>query len=143
PGASTACRGSRASASQREPSSVTTGARASTKPQLAASARGAGTDCDVGRRLVPVAAAFACFGLFWGTWAVAAIDVERFLRFSDGGLGALLACAVVAGAVINAVGGTLAERWGTRRSLSVFLAGWGGLLLALALVHPRWAFAAL
>src|SRR5213083_271133 len=107
---------------------------------MAASARCAGTDCDVGRRLVPVAAAFVCFGMFWGTWAVAAIDVERFLRVSHAGLGALLALAAVAAVATNAVGGPVAERWGARRALAGFLTVWATLALGLAILHERWAF---
>ena len=92
------------------------------------------------RRLAPVAAAFVCFGMFWGTWAVAAIDVERFLRVSHAGLGALLALAAVAAVATNAVGGPVAERWGTRLALAGFLTLWATLALGLALLHQRWAF---
>ena len=38
-----------------------------------------------------VRAAFFAFGFFWGTWAVAAFDVQRFLELSDGQLGLMLA----------------------------------------------------
>ncbi|MBV8691596.1 MAG: hypothetical protein JOY57_08070, partial [Actinobacteria bacterium] len=61
------------------------------------------------RSLRPVAVAFVVFGAFWGSWAIAAIDVERFLGMSHAGLGTVLAIAVVGGTVANAVGGTLAE----------------------------------
>ena len=37
-----------------------------------------------------IAATFACFGFFWGSWAVAALDVQLFLHLSDGGFGLLL-----------------------------------------------------
>src|SRR5439155_22755687 len=78
--------------------------------------------------------------MFWGTWAVAAIDVERFLRVSHAGLGALLALAAVAAVATNAVGGPVAERWGARRALAGFLTVWATLALGLAILHERWAF---
>ena len=37
----------------------------------------------------PVRATFFAFGFFWGTWAVVALDVQRFLGFSDAELGLL------------------------------------------------------
>jgi hypothetical protein len=93
--------------------------------------------------LRPVAAAFVCFGAFWGSWAVAAIDVERFLRVSHAGLGSLVAAAVVGGTVSNAFGGTMAERVGTRRALAACLVAWAVLLAGLAATHQRWPFMAL
>lgn len=92
--------------------------------------------------LRPVAVAFAVFGAFWGSWAVAAIDVERFLRVSHAGLGSVLAIAVVGGTIANAIGGTLAERHGTRAALSSCLLAWAVTLAVLSLVHPRAAFIA-
>lgn len=92
--------------------------------------------------LRPVAVAFAVFGSFWGSWAVAAIDVERFLRVSHAGLGSVLALATLVGTVANAVGGTLAERHGARSALSACLLAWALTLAALSLLHPRAAFIA-
>ena len=92
--------------------------------------------------LWPVAAAFAVFGGFWGTWAVSAIDVERFLRVSHAGLGTVLALAVLGGTVANAVAGTLAERHGTRLALATCLLAWAGLVGGLVVLHHRGAFIA-
>jgi MFS family permease len=79
-------------------------------------------------RLGPVAASFLLFGYFWGSWAVAAADVERALGLSHGGFGLLLSVALILGAAANAVGGMLAERRGTARVLAIGLAVWGVLL---------------
>ena len=81
-----------------------------------------------------VRATFIAFGAFWGTWAVAAFDVQRFLGFSDAQLGLLVAATVVGGVAANGSGGLLAERHGTRVALSASLAVWGVLLAATALV---------
>lgn len=89
-----------------------------------------------------VRASFAVFGLFWGVWAVAALDVQVFLRFSDGGLGLLLAATVLGGALANAAGGVLAERHGTRAILTAALLTWAALLLATAMLTNRAAFCA-
>jgi MFS family permease len=84
----------------------------------------------------PVRTTFIAFGFFWGTWAVAAFDVQRFLELSDGQLGLLLAATVVGGALANMGGGVLSERLGTRLVLSAALAAWGcSLLLLSALTH--------
>src|SRR5439155_21593144 len=79
-----------------------------------------------------LALSFAIFGTFWGAWAVAAVDVERFLGLSHTGLGVMLAGAVVAGAAVDVVGGALVERWGTATGLAASLAAWGGLAVVLA-----------
>jgi MFS family permease len=85
----------------------------------------------------PVAASFVLFGAYWGSWAVAAADVERELGVSHAGFGLLLSAALLIGAAANAVGGTLAERLGTTRLLAVALATWGVLLPFGALAqHP-------
>ncbi|HZQ83801.1 MAG TPA: MFS transporter [Acidimicrobiales bacterium] len=92
------------------------------------------------RSLRPVAIAFAVFGAFWGSWAIAAIDVERFLRVSHAGLGTVLAVAVIGGTVANAVGGTLAERHGTRLALTTWLLAWAASLGVLVTLHHRASF---
>ena len=84
--------------------------------------------------------AFVVFGFFWGTWAVAAFDVQRFLRFSDAQLGLLLGATVVGGVVANASGGVLAERLGTRAVIAGALTAWGGLLAMTAATTNRIAF---
>ncbi len=81
-----------------------------------------------------VRATFIAFGAFWGTWAVAALDVQRFLGFSDAQLGLLVAATVVGGVAANGSGGLLAERHGTRVALTAALAAWGVLLAATAAV---------
>jgi MFS family permease len=88
----------------------------------------------------PVRATFFTFGFFWGTWAVVALDVQRFLGFSDAELGLLLAATVFGGVLANATGGILAERIGTRRLLSGALVLWGALLFGVAAVTNTWAF---
>jgi MFS family permease len=88
----------------------------------------------------PVRASFFTFGFFWGTWAVVALDVQRFLGFSDAGLGLLLAATVVGGVLANGAGGILAERLGTRTLLSGALVLWGALLLGVAATTNEWAF---
>src|SRR2546428_6561822 len=95
------------------------------------------------RGLGPLVAAFIVLGLFWGGWAVAAADVERFLSVGHAAFGFILAAAVAAGAVANAVGATLAERWGSTRALATSQAVWGVLLLVLAFTRNRVAFVVL
>ena len=51
--------------------------------------------------------AFGSLGAFWGTWAVAAVDVERRLHLSHGRLGLLLTASVAAGGVVAAAFGSL------------------------------------
>ena len=78
--------------------------------------------------LRPVASTFACFGVFWGAWAVSASDVKAFLGLSDGYFGLLFAVALLGAAATNAVAGSLAERWGTGTGLARALVVWGVLL---------------
>jgi len=77
---------------------------------------------------------FAVFGGFWGTWAVATLDIQEFLGLSDSGLGALVAATVIGTSVANVAGGALAERHGADRASAAALAIWGALLLAAAAV---------
>ncbi len=87
--------------------------------------------------LLPVAASFALFGLFWGGFAVAVADLQVDLGRSHGGLGTLLSLALAGAAVANAVGGALTERWGTSTVLSRALGTWAVLLVVAALSgHP-------
>src|SRR3954453_12575709 len=88
----------------------------------------------------PLRATFVAFGFFWGTWAVVALDVQRFLEFSDAQLGLLLAATVCGGAIANASGGVMAERHGTRLVLSTALLVWGILLALLAGILDRAGF---
>ncbi|MHB8663126.1 MAG: MFS transporter [Acidimicrobiales bacterium] len=83
------------------------------------------------------------FGCFWGTWAVAAADIEHALRMSHGAFGLLLSAAIGAGAFANAVGGNLAEHRGTGRVLAASLATWGVLLALTVIVDTPALLAAL
>ena len=88
----------------------------------------------------PLRATFLAFGFFWGTWAVVALDVQRFLEFSDAQLGLLLAATVFGGVVANGAGGVIAERHGTRTVLASALVVWGLLLAVLAATTNRSVF---
>ena len=88
----------------------------------------------MGQTLRPVRATFVAFGIFWGTWAVAATDIEHSLHLSAGRLGLLLSVSIGAGGTAAAASGGLAERWGTARFLSRTLAGWGVTCLVAAAV---------
>jgi MFS family permease len=90
--------------------------------------------------LRPVRATFVAFGVFWGTWAVAATNIEHSLHLSAGRLGLLLSVSIGAGGMAAATSGGLAERWGTARFLSRTLVGWGVVLLATAGVARGAAF---
>ena len=95
--------------------------------------------------MAPVTASFVLFGIFWGSWAVSAADVERSLDLSHGRFGLLLSFGLAGAAFANGVGGALTERFGTGRVLSASLAIWGALLLAgaaVANVAVPWGFGA-
>ena len=79
--------------------------------------------------LRPVGWVFVVFGIFWGGWAVAAINVERALHLSTGGFGLLLSLALAGAATSNAVGGSLCERFGTSRVLGTALVIWSVVLI--------------
>ncbi len=96
----------------------------------------------MGETLRPVRATFVAFGVFWGTWAVAATNIEHSLHYSAGRLGLLLSLSIGAGGLVAATSGGLAERWGTARFLSRTLVGWGLVLLAAAAVNGGAAFVA-
>jgi MFS family permease len=85
--------------------------------------------------LRPVAAAFVCFGTFWGSWSVAVADLEHELHLSHGTFGLLLSGGLAAAGVANALGGALAERQGTDRVLAGSLFVWAALVAGSALVH--------
>ncbi len=85
--------------------------------------------------LRPVGWVFVLFGIFWGGWAVAAVDVERSLHLSTGGFGLLLSLALVGAATSNAVGGPLCERFGTGRVLGSALLAWSVFLALGAVVR--------
>ena len=93
--------------------------------------------------MLPVRLGFALFGAFWGTWAVAALDIQRFLGLSETGLGVLVAATVGGTSITNVVGGALTERIGVGRALAVSLAGWAVAVVPLATVtSPGWWMAA-
>ena len=85
-------------------------------------------------RLRLLAASFVGFGTFWGTWAVAAADIERSLGVSHGGFGLLLSIALGVAAITNSIAGSLTERWGTSTALNYGLVVWAVLLVVGALV---------
>ena len=77
--------------------------------------------------------------MFWGSWAVAAADIQRALHVGTGGFGLLFSVALAGAAVSNAVGGTLAERHGIGRALGGALLAWSAAVTALGLVPgPVW-----
>jgi MFS family permease len=91
--------------------------------------------------LRPVAAVFVLFGVFWGAWAVSAIDIEHALGLTNGGFGLLLSASLAGSAAANAVGGSLCERYGTGRVLGTALAGWSAFLFVGAAVRVPWGLA--
>jgi MFS family permease len=86
--------------------------------------------------LRPVGLVFVLFGLFWGAWAVAAIDIEQSLGLSVGGFGLLLSISLIGSAAANVVGGGLCERFGTARILSLALGTWTAVLVLGAVSRP-------
>ncbi len=101
-------------------------------------------DIQVKARNLPlVAASFVVFGLYWGSWVVAAADVERELGFSHGKLGLLLSISLAGAAFTNAVGGVLTERRGTAHVLAGALAVWGSLIFVATFVHGALLFGVL
>lgn len=81
--------------------------------------------------------AFAVFGSFWGSWGVAATDIEHALHLSHGGFGALLSVALAGASAANVVGGSLTERHGTSRVMAVAFTGWSVLILVAAVAPGR------
>ena len=85
---------------------------------------------------------FAVFGMFWGTWAVAALDIQEFLELSSSGLGLLVAATVVGTSVANVIGGALTERIGVGRAAALSLVLWAATLVPLAAVRASGAWMA-
>jgi MFS family permease len=89
--------------------------------------------------LWPVAASFVGFGMFWGGWSVAVADVESELHLSHGTFGLLLSAALLAAGFANALGGAIAERYGTGRVLAAAILTWAAMLLVTTVVHHPFA----
>ena len=70
-------------------------------------------DLGTARSLRPVGVAFVALGLFFGTWAVVAADVEDALGLGHGAFGALLAVALIGTVTTSTLTGALVERWGS------------------------------
>lgn len=83
------------------------------------------------------------FGLFWGAWAVAVADVERSLHLSHPAFGLLLSAAALGAGLMNAVAGSLTERWGTQRALAASLLVWGALMVSGSVTERPAALAVL
>jgi MFS family permease len=88
--------------------------------------------------LWPVAASFVGFGMFWGGWSVAVADVERELGLSHGQFGLLLSSALLLAGVANALGGAIAERYGSGRVLATATVTWAAMLVLTSVVHNPW-----
>ncbi len=86
-------------------------------------------------------AAFATFGLFWGSWAVMLFDIQRAFALDDAQLGLLLAVAIAVAGASSAVMAHYCDRVGARRLLWLAMIAWSVLLCVLALMHQKWAFA--
>ena len=56
-----------------------------------------------------LAGVLACFGFFWGAWAVSVAEIKSSLHVSDGQFGLVLTAALLAAAATNAVAGSLGE----------------------------------
>ncbi len=76
--------------------------------------------------------AFVALGAWVGTWAVVTADVEADLGLGHGGFGLVLAVALAGSGGANAVAGSLAERWGSRRLLQVGLVAFAAMVVLVA-----------
>ena len=95
------------------------------RPVVGGEACGVVDQADASRRAMrTLAGVLACFGFFWGAWAVSVAEIKSALHVSDGQFGLLLSAALLAAAATNAVAGSLAERWGTRTALCRSLVAW-------------------
>jgi MFS family permease len=88
----------------------------------------------------PVVAAFATFGLFWGSWAVMLYNIQRTFALSDSEIGLLLAAAIAVAGATSVFTSHLADRVGARRLLWIALFAWAGLLVLLAAAPEKWTF---
>jgi MFS family permease len=88
-----------------------------------------------------VVAAFATFGLFWGSWAVMLFNIQHAFGLNDSQLGILLAVAIAVAGGSSAVMAHLCARVGARRLLWIALFAWAVLLCVLAAMTDKWAFA--
>ncbi len=86
-------------------------------------------------------AAFATFGLFWGSWAVMLFNIQHTFSLNDAQLGVLLAVAIAVAGASSAVMAHFCDRVGARRLLWIALFAWSVLLCVLALTHDTWSFA--
>lgn len=86
-------------------------------------------------------AAFAAFGLFWGSWAVMVFNIQHTFGLDDAELGVLLAVAIAVAGASSAVMAHLADRVGARRLLWMALFAWSGLLILLSVAPQKWTFA--
>src|SRR5579859_608236 len=112
-------------------------------PNAGSRLRGSGYDRDPvtkNPKLWPVAACFAWLGLFWGGWAVATLDIERFLCLGIAGFGAVISVVVGAGVGANLMAGPLVERWGTGPILACAIGVSGILIFILTLMRSPLAF---
>ena len=89
----------------------------------------------------PVVAAFATFGLFWGSWAVMLFDIQHAFGLNDAQLGLLLAVAIAVAGGTSAVMAHLCDRVGARRLLWIAMLAWAVMLCVLAAMTNKWAFA--
>jgi MFS family permease len=87
-----------------------------------------------------VVAAFAAFGLFWGSWAVMVFNIQRTFALSDSQLGLLLGTAVAVAGASSAVMAHLSQRVGARRLLWIALFVWSALLIPLSAAPQKWLF---
>jgi MFS family permease len=88
-----------------------------------------------------VVAAFATFGMFWGSWAVMLFNIQHAFGLDDAQLGVLLAVAVAVAGASSAVMAHYCDRVGARRLLWLALLAWSVMLCVLALMDEKWAFA--
>ena len=86
-------------------------------------------------------AAFATFGLFWGSWAVMLFNIQHAFALNDAQLGVLLAVAIAVAGVSSAVMAHYCDRVGRAASCGSRSFAWSVLLCVLALIHEKWAFA--
>ena len=80
------------------------------------------------------------FGAYWGSWVVAAANVEHELGLSHATLGFLLSASLAGAAITNVVGGALTERHGTAHILAATLAVWGALIFVAGFAHTALTF---